>query len=83
MVLIKPLSMQESKTSIHTAWVQREHPAIFSLPIRYMKAFPPKFVPYIQFFKDVKGDGNCGFRALADLVGMTEIGWDSVRRFTG
>ncbi|XP_028070434.1 uncharacterized protein LOC114272918 [Camellia sinensis] len=36
--------------------------------------------PYIRLIKDVDTDGNCGFRAIAGLMGLTEAEWGQVRR---
>ncbi|XP_060969857.1 uncharacterized protein LOC133037065 [Cannabis sativa] len=41
----------------------------------YLKSLPCELKPYICFVKDVESDGNCGFRAIADLMGMGEDGW--------
>ena len=35
---------------------------------------------YIQLIKDVRPDGNCGFRAIVGLMGFGEDGWRQVRR---
>ncbi|KAL7198726.1 hypothetical protein ACSBR2_021097 [Camellia fascicularis] len=29
-------------------------------------------IPFIKLIKDVDGDGNCGFRAIAGLLGLRE-----------
>ena len=49
-------------------------------PIIYIDACPDGLRPYIQHIKDVKADGNCGFRAIADLLGFGEDGWLRVRK---
>ncbi|GMP40325.1 hypothetical protein CsSME_00010810 [Camellia sinensis var. sinensis] len=36
-----------------------------SLPSAYVGDFPPMLIPFIKLMKDVDGDGNCGFRAIA------------------
>ncbi|XP_038693741.1 uncharacterized protein LOC119991462 [Tripterygium wilfordii] len=36
--------------------------------------------PYIISFTDVKADGNCGFSAIAVLLGLGEDAWPYVRR---
>lgn len=36
--------------------------------------------PYIQLIKDVPADGNCGYRAIASLVGYGVDGWKQVRK---
>jgi hypothetical protein len=48
-----------------------------SNPMYYM----PKFMrPYIERIVDVIGDGHCGFRAIAEVVGLTEESHVMVRR---
>ncbi|KAM1682919.1 hypothetical protein COP1_034193 [Malus domestica] len=47
--------------------------------ISYIDAFPIGLRPFIQQVKDVCQDGHCGFRAVADLVGMGENGYLQVR----
>ncbi|KAJ4715739.1 MYB transcription factor [Melia azedarach] len=42
--------------------------------------FPAGLQPYIDHIKDVKADGNCGFRAIADLMGFGEKKWSRVRK---
>ena len=49
-------------------------------PLIYIDACPDGLRPYIQHIKDVKADGNCGFRAIADLLGFGEDGWLHVRK---
>ncbi|XP_038711745.1 uncharacterized protein LOC120005936 [Tripterygium wilfordii] len=34
----------------------------------YLSQFPPILQPYIMFVKDVRADGNCGFRLLLDYL---------------
>ena len=41
----------------------------------YVLSFPVGLRPYIRHVKDVSADGNCGFIAIAGLVGLTEDGW--------
>ncbi|KAJ9540010.1 hypothetical protein OSB04_026516, partial [Centaurea solstitialis] len=45
----------------------------------YIDQFPSIFHPYIMQVEDVKGDGNCGFRAIAVWLGRHEDEWPSVR----
>jgi len=41
----------------------------------------PKFIrPYIERIVDVIGDGHCGFRAIAESLGLTEESHVMVRR---
>lgn len=46
----------------------------------YVDALPVGLKPYIRLIKDVNADGNCGFRAIAGLMGLTEAEWGQVRR---
>lgn len=45
----------------------------------YIDSFPVGLMPYIDQVKDVCDDGNCGFRAVADLVGLGENAYLQVR----
>ncbi|KAJ9553050.1 hypothetical protein OSB04_017095 [Centaurea solstitialis] len=45
----------------------------------YINQFLSFFHPYIMQVEDVKGDGNCGFRAIAVWLGRHEDEWPSVR----
>ncbi|KAF9592111.1 hypothetical protein IFM89_011949 [Coptis chinensis] len=46
---------------------------------RYLDYFPDILQPLILDIEDPKGDGNCGFRALAMALGYDEEGWVQVR----
>ncbi|XP_028127318.1 uncharacterized protein LOC114323840 [Camellia sinensis] len=37
-------------------------------------------MPFIKLMRDVDGDGNCGFRAIAGLLVLGENDWVQVRR---
>ncbi|GMP61920.1 hypothetical protein CsSME_00024205 [Camellia sinensis var. sinensis] len=43
-------------------------------------ALPVGLKPYICLIKDVDAAGNCGFRAIISLMGLTEAEWGKVRR---
>ncbi|KAJ9552999.1 hypothetical protein OSB04_017044 [Centaurea solstitialis] len=45
----------------------------------YINQFPSILHPYIMQIHDVKGDGNCGFRAIAVCLGRHEDEWPSIR----
>ncbi|KAF9598884.1 hypothetical protein IFM89_032738 [Coptis chinensis] len=45
----------------------------------YLDYFPDVLQPLILDIEDPKGDGNCGFRALAMVLGYGEEGWVQVR----
>jgi alpha-glucosidase len=47
---------------------------------KYLEQFPKSIHPYIVDIVDVEPDGNCGFRAIASLLGYTVDGWPIVRR---
>ena len=46
----------------------------------YKGSIPPCFHPYIGHIKDVKGDGNCSFRAIAVGLGLHEMEWPHIRQ---
>ncbi|XP_076933133.1 uncharacterized protein LOC143598934 [Bidens hawaiensis] len=46
---------------------------------RYKGLFPSWSYPYISRIIDVKPDGNCGFRAIAEGLGMGQNCWREVR----
>ena len=49
-------------------------------PNCFLEAFPSELRRYIKYVKDVAADGNCGFRAIAGLIGFGEKGWLQVRK---
>ncbi|XP_028116456.1 uncharacterized protein LOC114314191 [Camellia sinensis] len=51
-----------------------------SLPSAYAGDFLPMLIPFIKLMKDVDGEENCGFRAIAGLLGLGENDWVQVRR---
>ncbi|XP_076954280.1 uncharacterized protein LOC143628628 [Bidens hawaiensis] len=46
---------------------------------RYKDLIPSWSYPYIARIIDVKPDGNCGFRAIAEGLGMGQKSWSKVR----
>ncbi|XP_028061474.1 PKS-NRPS hybrid synthetase CHGG_01239-like [Camellia sinensis] len=48
--------------------------------VKVHKKRPAKEQPYIRLIEDVDADGNCGFRAIAGLMGLTKAEWVQVRR---
>ncbi|KAH1080003.1 hypothetical protein J1N35_019764 [Gossypium stocksii] len=44
-----------------------------------IKEIPDRFHPYIAHVQDVRGDGNCGFRAISVCLGYGEDQWLYVR----
>lgn len=45
------------------------------MPIAYINAFLDGLRPFISHVKDVATDGNCGFEAIAELIGFGEDSW--------
>lgn len=45
----------------------------------YIDQIPEMFHPYIRNVQDVRGDGNCGFRAIAVHLGLHEDAWPTIR----
>jgi len=45
----------------------------------YKAQIPRAFHPYLVGIRNVKGDGNCGFRAVAVALGYEEDHWSSIR----
>ncbi|KAL8474204.1 hypothetical protein ACS0TY_030864 [Phlomoides rotata] len=46
----------------------------------FIQAMPVQFQPYIVNVKNVMGDGHCGFRTVALLMGFSEDDWPRVRQ---
>ncbi|KAH0989406.1 hypothetical protein GBA52_000889 [Prunus armeniaca] len=42
--------------------------------------FPTALRPYISSIRDFAGDGNCGYRVVAGLMGFGDDAWSKVRR---
>lgn len=51
-----------------------------STALKYADLFPVEFKGYISHIVDVLTDGNCGFRVIADCLGLDEDQWRQVRR---
>lgn len=47
----------------------------------YKSYIPSIFHPYMSRIQDVEPDGNCGFRALAVSLRMSEEQWPSIREY--
>ncbi|KAL6218240.1 hypothetical protein ACLB2K_011455 [Fragaria x ananassa] len=45
---------------------------------QYNKWFPEDMLPFILGAKNVRDDGNCGFRAIDDFMGYCENNWRRV-----
>ena len=48
--------------------------------MRYLEEFPDTMQSYITSIVDVADDGNCGYRAIAALMGMGENNFMVIRR---
>ncbi|KAH9753465.1 protein FAR1-RELATED SEQUENCE [Citrus sinensis] len=62
---------------------RRGRPKTKSTPVKsitFIDEFLVGLQSYIHHIKDVVADGNCGFRAIADLIGLGEDGWVQVRK---
>ncbi|XP_028122710.1 uncharacterized protein LOC114319847 [Camellia sinensis] len=46
-----------------------------SLLNAYTGDFLPMLIPFVKLMKDVDGNGNCGFRTIAGLLGLGENDW--------
>ncbi|KAH1266586.1 Protein FAR1-RELATED SEQUENCE 5 [Glycine max] len=81
----KPLkrSQRSTKRDPNNSLVKRS--ASSSEPLKPTRIIPmlDQFAPFIQDFihnvVDVIADGNCGYRSIADLLGMGEDSWSLVR----
>ncbi|XP_058223227.1 uncharacterized protein LOC131332936 [Rhododendron vialii] len=51
-----------------------------SIRIDYIQHLPRAYQHYISHINDVRGDGHCGFRAIAAHIGYGEDRWAQVRR---
>lgn len=49
---------------------QKVYPSTPGMHSSYIDQFPHMLRLYIQYVKDMEADENCGFRAIADLVGL-------------
>ncbi|KAH7838134.1 hypothetical protein Vadar_022472 [Vaccinium darrowii] len=61
--------------------VESSKPKVTANLIRnmYLSEFPEAIRQYIHIIKDVKADGNCGYRAITTLMGGMEEEWMDVR----
>ncbi|XP_058180055.1 uncharacterized protein LOC131298592 [Rhododendron vialii] len=50
-----------------------------SITNRYIQRLPQAYQRYVSHTVDVLGDGHCGFRAIAALIGYGENDWSLVR----
>ncbi|XP_052300876.1 PKS-NRPS hybrid synthetase cheA-like [Citrus sinensis] len=66
--------LSSSKISVQSKLRQRKKVHQSQLPKHssFIDSFPQGLRPYIHHVKDVAADGNCGFRVVADLIGLGE-----------
>ncbi|XP_052289406.1 uncharacterized protein LOC127899726 [Citrus sinensis] len=72
--------LSSSKISVKSKLRQRKKAHQSQLPKHssFIDSFPQGLRPYIHHVKDVAADGNCGFRVVADLIGLGEDNWIQV-----
>ncbi|XP_028213938.1 uncharacterized protein LOC114396234 [Glycine soja] len=71
-------SQQSSNSSVRRSASSSDQPN----PRRMMPMldqFQPFIHDFIDNIVDVEADGNCGYRSVADLLGMDEDSWSLVR----
>ncbi|XP_073220740.1 uncharacterized protein [Cicer arietinum] len=73
--ILAPPEKQQSQRSAR----QPSHSSQYSAKQPFYTYFPTLIHPYIEEIIDVVADGNCGFRAIAALLGWTEESWPLVR----
>nr|KAJ0208461.1 hypothetical protein LSAT_V11C500230070 [Lactuca sativa] len=63
--------------SMHSSYFNQEQVMYNSNPL--MNEIPYEFHPYVTNIQNVRGDGNCGFRAIATCLGYSEDIWRQIR----
>nr|KAJ0206777.1 hypothetical protein LSAT_V11C500236860 [Lactuca sativa] len=63
--------------SMHSSYFNREQVMYNSDPL--MNEISYEFHPYVTNIQNVRGDGNCGFRAIAACLGYSEDNWRQIR----
>ncbi|KAL7596923.1 hypothetical protein Lser_V15G30595 [Lactuca serriola] len=63
--------------SMHSSYFNQEQVMYNSDPL--MNEIPYEFHPYVTDIQNVRGDGNCGFRAIAACLGYSEDNWRQIR----
>lgn len=48
--------------------------------MRLLDQLPTIFQPYVRDIKNVTGDGNCGFRVVAQFLDMGQDAWPEIRK---
>ena len=70
--------MQNSSSSVRRTASSSEQPnRRMMMPM--LDQFQPFMHDFIDKIVDVKGDGNCGYRSVAGLLGMGQDSWSVVR----
>ncbi|XP_073225484.1 uncharacterized protein [Cicer arietinum] len=72
-------SQESAKQPSQRSARQPSHSSQYSAKQPFYTHFPTLIRPYIEEIIDVVADGNCGFRAIAALLGWTEEFWPLVR----
>ncbi|KAH1266555.1 hypothetical protein GmHk_01G002021 [Glycine max] len=71
-------SMQNINLSVRCNGSSSEQPNPRKI-VPMLDQFQPYMHDFIQNIVNVKADGNCGYRSVADLLGMGEDSWSVVR----
>ncbi|KAL5165381.1 hypothetical protein HKD37_18G050514 [Glycine soja] len=71
-------SQQNSNSSVRRTASSSEQPNRRTM-MSMLDQFQPFMHDFIDKIADVKGDGNCGYRSVADLLGMGQDSWSVVR----
>ena len=71
-------SMQNSNSSVRRTASSSEQPNRRTM-MPMLDQFQPFMHDFIDKIVDVKGDGNCGYRSVAGLLGMGQDSWSVVR----
>ncbi|XP_073227028.1 uncharacterized protein [Cicer arietinum] len=72
-------SQESAKQPSQRSARQPSHSSQYSAKQPFYTHFPTLIHSYIEEIIDVVADGNCGFRAIAALLGWTEESWPLVR----
>ncbi|XP_073219631.1 uncharacterized protein [Cicer arietinum] len=72
-------SQESAKQPSQRSARQSSQSSQYSAKQPFYTHFPTLIHPYIEEIIDVVADGNCGFRAIAALLGWTEESWPLVR----
>lgn len=63
--------------SMHNSYFNQEQVMYNSDPL--MNEIPYEFHPYVTNIQNVRGDGNCGFRAIVACLSYSEDNWRQIR----